>query len=57
MDIHYTIIAEVDGNEVFNSTYYDTTSLQEDLGKAEGAVEVFIDEINEIEPMEIPDRE
>ena len=55
--IHYTLIAEVDDEEVFASTYYDTESLQEELRKAEYAVEKFVEEQEEIEAMEVPDRE
>lgn len=52
--IHYTIIAEVNGETVFESTYFDISSLQEDLYKAERAVEQYI--IDDAEAMEL-DRE
>jgi hypothetical protein len=38
-EIKYYLVAEVDGIDVFNAEYPDTTMLQEELYKAERAVE------------------
>jgi hypothetical protein len=54
-NIKYTLIAEVNDEEVFSSTYFDTTALQEELYKAERAVEKYIEEDAEV--MEVPENE
>lgn len=49
-DVRYTIIAEVDGEVVFESAYPDTYELEEELAKAEQAVSDYLDEeLNEEE--------
>jgi len=48
MDIKYLLIAEVDGVTVFSNDYPDTTMLQEELYKAERAVEQEIEENQEV---------
>ena len=40
MEVEYKLIALVDDKVVFESTYEDTVMLEEELGKAEGMVEL-----------------
>lgn len=47
-EIKYYLTAEVDGEIVFSSFYEDTTMLQEELYKAERAVEREIEAYNEL---------
>jgi len=47
-EIKYYLTAEVDGEIVFSSFYEDTTMLQEELYKAEGAVERELEAMNEL---------
>ena len=48
-EIRYFLSAEVDGVLVFSSEYPDTTMLQEELYKAEHAVERELKELEELE--------
>ncbi len=48
-EIRYFVSAEVDGVLVFSSEYPDTTMLQEELYKAEHAVERELKELEELE--------
>jgi len=47
-EIEYILIAKVDDEVVFKSTYPDTVSLEEELYKAERVVEQTINEENEL---------
>jgi hypothetical protein len=47
-EIEYVLIAKVNDEVVFKSTYFDTTGLEEELYKAERAVGLAINEENEL---------
>jgi hypothetical protein len=48
-EVIYRLVAEYDGEIVFESEYPDTTELQYDLHKAEAAVERALEEDQELE--------
>jgi hypothetical protein len=49
VEVTYYLTAEVDGVEVFHSSYPDTTMLQEELYKAEHAVEAELESLEDDE--------
>ncbi len=50
--IKYTLIAEVDDEVVFESTYETTADLEFDLHKPEYAVEVKLEELQRLDDLE-----
>lgn len=48
-EITYRLTAEYDGETVFESDYPDTTMLQEELGKAEIAIQRALEQDQELE--------
>lgn len=48
-EVIYRLTAEYDGETVFESEYPDTTMLQEELGKAEVAIERALEKDQELE--------